>query len=115
MGKTALAIALLYLLLPWDLLPDYFGWLGRIDDLFILITGYILFQKYNKRQASRRPPEKRGSPRPSADPGDDAEEKVPYDDPCAVLGVPRHASREEIKKAYWALMAQYHPDKVEHL
>ncbi len=36
-------------------------------------------------------------------------------DPFAVLGIPRSATLSEAKKAFHALVAQYHPDKVAHL
>jgi hypothetical protein len=36
-------------------------------------------------------------------------------DPWALLGIPRGSSYEEAKKAYRALILQYHPDKVAHL
>lgn len=36
-------------------------------------------------------------------------------DPHEELGVPKGASREEIKTAYKEALKQYHPDKVSHL
>ena len=36
-------------------------------------------------------------------------------DPYGVLGVTRDMSKGEIKKAYYALLKQYAPDKVSHL
>jgi predicted Fe-S protein YdhL (DUF1289 family) len=36
-------------------------------------------------------------------------------DPYAVLGVPRTATKDEIRAAYKEAMTKYHPDKVAHL
>lgn len=41
--------------------------------------------------------------------------KGPPKDPYAVLGLPDGASLDEAKKAWRALIVQYHPDKVAHL
>jgi curved DNA-binding protein CbpA len=36
-------------------------------------------------------------------------------DPYEVLGVPRNATRDQIRTSYKRMMALYHPDKVSHL
>jgi hypothetical protein len=36
-------------------------------------------------------------------------------DPYEVLGVPRNATRDQIRTSYKRMMAMYHPDKVSHL
>jgi len=36
-------------------------------------------------------------------------------DPWKVLGIPRGTSKDEARRAFRALVAQYHPDKVAHL
>jgi preprotein translocase subunit Sec63 len=39
----------------------------------------------------------------------------PEPDPFEVLGLTASASEDELKKAFRALIVQYHPDKVAHL
>ena len=41
--------------------------------------------------------------------------EVAKENPYAVFGLDNNASDEEVKKAYYAVMQQYHPDHVEHL
>jgi curved DNA-binding protein CbpA len=36
-------------------------------------------------------------------------------DPYAVLGVPKNATMDQVRKAYRELSARYHPDKVAFL
>ena len=48
-------VAVIYLILPWDLLPDVLGILGFSDDL--VITLLVLLQKYiqhRKAQAGKK-------------------------------------------------------------
>ena len=103
-------LAILYALLPTDLLPDVaLGW-GWLDDLVILFLVWRFFWasratsgSFNThgRSASHQPP-------PAADDN-------PPPGPHEVLGVPPDASTAEIKTAYRKRVAQYHPDKVAHL
>jgi DnaJ-domain-containing protein 1 len=107
--------ALLYVLFPRDLVPDFMvGW-GWLDDALIL---FLLWRFYRRQRALRDAADRSGET------GQDADEKSAggaawYDrkgrDPCAVLEIEPDASPEEIKAAYRRLAAQYHPDKVQHL
>lgn len=115
------AAALLYFLLPFDLIPDVLlGW-GWIDDLIILglVLRYLLtgnvpsflnrkpfqtrqdstHQKTNDREKTNRPSENIYSG------------LTPHE----ILGVAPTASEDEIRTAYRKLVNQYHPDKVHHL
>ena len=108
-------LGLLYLLSPYDLLPDFFPIRGWIDDLVVLflIVRYMT-KRYRARQADG--PE-------SSDTGEQAEKEgktqsageTSANDPYGVLGVARNATQDEIRTAYRGLANQYHPDKVSHL
>ncbi len=62
--------------------------------------------------AGQLPPEP-NEPDPAPPPGLPA--SPPEMDPWIVLGIHRGAQFDEVKKAYRALITQYHPDKVAHL
>ena len=44
--------ALVYLLLPFDLLPDLLGWPGRIDDVAVIGWLYWIYRQHAARYAA---------------------------------------------------------------
>ncbi len=95
-----------YFLCPYDVLPDFIFGPGWLDDLAVL--GLIWWWNGKRKKAGSGSPGG-GGRRPRHAPN--RTEESPYD----VLGVSQGASREEIRSAYKRLVAQYHPDKVQHL
>jgi DnaJ domain/Protein of unknown function (DUF1232) len=103
-------LTVLYVISPFDLVPDFLVGAGWIDDLILLgVLGWYHFV-YRKRKAYRDPYYEQGQ---STGQRRRAfkEEKNPYE----VLGVGNRASIQEIKGAYRRLSRQYHPDRVTHL
>ena len=121
-------LILLYVISPYDLLPDIFPFLGWIDDTALLaILFYYLrngrfpdfLTRFFRNLLGGQPGGTRHSHSngfqektyretgKSGSPGDGS--------PHAVLGVRPNASKDEIHSAYRRLVHQYHPDKVSHL
>jgi len=122
-----LILVLLYVLSPYDLMPDMIiGW-GWIDDLVILgfLWRYFYvqkkkregFQKYHQNSQGTHNYEyyKRAAGKNGSRSDTKAQESSALWDPYKILEIEREASQEEIKRAYRQLAGKYHPDKVEHL
>lgn len=104
-------LGLLYVISPFDLLPDMMVLRGWVDDLLVL---YLLYRYYLKPFLGARRPSRPSGPeadgaRAGPQPGAGAQ------DPYRVLGLSADATAEEIHQAYRQMAAKYHPDKVAHL
>ena len=121
-------LILLYVLSPYDLLPDMvIGW-GWLDDVLILgfLWRYFYLMK-KKRERSQKYYQKSqdhthhyqnfrdAAGESSSGSGNQAQDSsVPWD-PYKILEIERGASHDDIKQAYRKLAGKYHPDRVEHL
>ena len=114
--KWLTLVAVLYLVFPRDLIPDFLGrGFGFVDDL-LLIAALIYFYRNRLREFAARATRESGGQdrRERSSPGQAAASEGSFD-PYKVLGIPPSATREAIRAAYKARMQEYHPDKVDHL
>lgn len=113
--KWLLLVAILYLVFPRDLIPDYMGrGLGLLDDLVVMGLLAHYFRGYARKYMAGQSP---GGPGSGMPPGHDSSADASRADlnPHAILGISPGASQDEIQSAYRARMREYHPDKVAHL
>jgi len=118
-------VAVIYILSPYDLLPDLMPPLGWIDDLVILGFLVRFFYRQKKKREAYRKYDQNSQSAYNTDQGT-ADENAFGDhgygrdssnqwDPYRILDIDRGASQEDVKHAFRRLAGKYHPDKVEHL
>ena len=104
-------LALLYFAVPYDAVPDFVLGPGWIDDIAVALLAWWWASRFKKAYHQKNRPSGYGR-QEGAPSGDEGASK---ENPHEVLGVQPEASKEEIRSAYKKLVAQYHPDKVQHL
>lgn len=116
--KWLILAAVVYFLFPFDLIPDFLGIPGRIDDVVAMALLAWFYRSHVQQYVAT------GSAREevgrSADggfgQGSPAQPKhAKAFDAYEVLGVTSSTSSDGIQAAYRARMKEYHPDKVAHL
>jgi DnaJ like chaperone protein len=114
--KWLIAIAILYVLFPRDLIPDFLGrGLGLIDDLSLIALLTYFYRNRLRKYSARATQGSRGRGEGERSGRAQAEAPESSFDPHQILGIDPSASGEEIQAAYKARMHEYHPDKVAHL
>jgi len=109
---------LIYFFFPLDLIPDFLGIPGRVDDVALLAFLAWFYKKHLRRFLEEQARTEatgnagQGSSHQRASAGSKPPKAL---DAYAVLGVHRSATEKEIQSAYRARMQEYHPDKVAHL
>ena len=116
--KWLILAALAYVVLPWDLIPDFIGLPGRIDDVLMMVWLVYFYRKHVKQYIATRLGQEPAGQRADTGSGQGAAARAKASkafDAYEVLGVARSASSDAIQAAYRARMKEYHPDKVAHL
>jgi DnaJ like chaperone protein len=114
--KWLIIIAVLYLIFPRDLIPDFLGrGFGLIDDVSLIALLTYFYRNHLRKYAAHATQESGGGEERERSSRARAEAPESLFDPHQILGIDASASREEIQSAYKARMHEYHPDKVAHL
>ncbi len=114
--KWLIIIAVLYLVFPRDLIPDFLGrGLGLIDDLALIALLTYFYRNHLREYTARATRESGERDERERSSSAQAEASESSFDPHHILGIDSSASGKEIQAAYKARMHEYHPDKVAHL
>lgn len=113
----------IYLVSPFDLVPDFLVGPGWIDDLILVglliwfLSGRSLpfFSRFGSPYGTSHGGYGGASRRSAGSSTSQSRGDRTGQDPYTILGVRPGATAKEIREAYRAAAAKYHPDKVSHL
>ena len=110
-------IALLYILSPWDLIPDALGLLGRVDEIVLIWFLYWRYKRIieNLKQEFQTYYGNKSTTQETSDSEEPQQQETSSFDPYRVLELSPGATKEEIAKQYKVMLKKYHPDRVHHL
>ena len=108
-SNAALILAIVYFVFPLDLIPDFFGPFGRLDDLIIFALAIWRVVKDRQQRAAAQRAQAQETK------AEQTNTKKSPEDPYELFKLPRGASRAEIDARYRELSKDYHPDRVAHL
>ena len=83
MAWVWVVIAILYILSPYDLLPDFIPVRGWIDDAVVMVLLYRYVAKYLSRRRSRGKKAGMGQQQQPQTPGQNKTSRTPYE----ILGI----------------------------
>ena len=114
-GILYLIGAVLYVIFPRDMVPDFLvGW-GWLDDIVVVLLLWHYYRRQMRRRRTGSGYDKNGQTADEQQPNAANGSYTGRWNPYTVLEIEAGASENEIKAAYRRLAAQYHPDKVQHL
>jgi len=102
-----------YIIMPMEILPDFLGIFGRIDDFLILFLA-LFYLKHNRFPSFQA--HKKEEPDSEYKSGTHHKNHANSEfNPYKILGIEKGATEKEILSAYRKESQKYHPDKVQHL
>ena len=115
------AIGAAYFFAPVDIIPDFLGLPGRIDDLAVII--YLVWRYRKMRQpewtqqssSNESTSQRKSSENSNSSTRVDSGRFKSSPDPYSVLGLSKGVNRDKITQSYRELIKKYHPDRVNHL
>ena len=108
-----LVLAIIYFLVPYDLIPDKFGELGHLDDFIVLfiIIGWFFFKPLIDELRAKSSNEHNHVNNETKPETSTNKVKTAYE----ILQIDEDATKNQIKLAYRKLIKKYHPDLVNQM